>query len=176
VRVRWLPGAVYANLTGYRLWRSEAENGESCALIPDPAGALECRPAGALAPAEVTTARVSYIDDSVAEGRTYHYRVSAVTAGGESALSGAARGAVLPRSSSALSPPAAFKAAAPYARGHSAATLEFAGIYLSWCPNPVSQGVTSYKVYRSSQSLGPYGPEQRIATIPPVCLDGVHRW
>jgi len=175
IRVDWKPGASYSTLTGYRLWRSLSEGGPYCALIystPSSPFSLECRDQATLGSTEVSTNKLSFIDDTASPEVPYYYAVSAVTTGGaESVRSSPVPGVLFPSAIQPLSPPVSFVAESPKGRGLGLDT-EFAGIYLRWCPNPYREGVTSYRVYRANQSLGPY---TQIATIPATCVDSKHR-
>lgn len=174
IRVDWLRGASYSNLTGYRLWRSLSDSGPFCALIystPSDPASLQCRDQVTLSASEVSTNKLSFIDDTANPETIYYYAVSAVTASAESVRSAAVPGVLFPSASQPLSPPVSFVAESPKGRGMDRDT-EYAGIYLRWCPNPNREGVVSYRVHRAEQSMGPY---TRIATIAPTCLDSEHR-
>jgi RHS repeat-associated protein len=173
IKVSWQAGGTSQNPIGFRLWRSESETGTFCALIYDPAQqTLVCRPSGTLGATEVSTKN---IDDTVVQGTTYFYKVTALDGStGESGFSSVVAGRALPRSEKPLSPPASFRAYAP------ASQASFTGINLHWCPNPANEQVTLYRVYRSSAPMGPYlppdaaGPGNLIGVISPHCLNG--RW
>jgi RHS repeat-associated protein len=181
IKVTWLPGDAGPALAGYRLWRSEQITGTYCALIPmRDAGTgvvtVQCKSASALSPSEVTTVSTGFTDGTVVGGVTYFYAVTSVdTFGAQSAYSSAVAGAALPHVGTPISPPERFKAFAP--KGYKAYHLvtEWDGIYLQWCPNPVQEQVTEYRVYRSTTPLGPYSDASLLARVRPECLDGRHR-
>src|SRR6185503_12440063 len=90
-----------------------------------------------------------------------------------SGASATVSGTVLPRPTNPISPPAQLRAEAPRGTVFYNGSQEYSQIYLSWCRNPPQQLVTSYKVYRSTSSMGPY--TSAIATLPASCMDGQHR-
>lgn len=178
VKIAWLPGGSYASLRGYRLWRSEQFDGPFCALIPTTnqqtgVRSIACKAASELLSTEVTTSTSDFVDASAVPGQVYVYKVTAVTsAGQESVHSSSVAGSVLPRAASPLSPPTQFKAEAPRGILSYNGSLEYAYIHLNWCRNPLQEGVTDYRVYRSTSPLGSY---TTIATLPAACMDGHHR-
>jgi len=191
IRIKWLPGANYdlTTLTGYRVWRSTSTSGPYCALIKQtgPSGQLSwvCKDAGLVMAGDVTTStkvvgtvryapKTSFIDEGVSQNVTYYYEVTVVTSSSQSVFSSPVTGLVLPRSAQTLSAPASFNAQAPNGAAING-VHQWTGINLKWCPNPAREGVTSYNVYRSQTSMGPYTASNLIANIPLVCLDGRHR-
>jgi len=172
IKVAWLPGATYANLAGYRVWRSTSLEAPPCALIYEAdLQTLTCREDASLAATDVSTNATSFIDDTVEEDVVYFYAVSAILTGGEkSGYSTTVAARALPRPENPLSAPSSFRAESPFHFAH------FTGVILDWCPNPDGEGVTEYRIYRSTQPKGPYTLEDNlIATIPARCLDGRRR-
>jgi RHS repeat-associated protein len=154
IKVMWRP-VTTAGAT-YRLWRATAEEGPYSVLT--------------------NTSGRSFLDSTVLQGTTYYYRVTAMLSPAvESSPSATIKAQVLPHVSNPLSPPASFKAEAPKGITFQDGATEWAGIYLSWCPNPAREAVTSYRVYRSTTSMGPYSAANWIATVPPSCLDWRNR-
>ena len=89
----------------------------------------------------VPVATTSYTDTTVSNGTTYFYIVKAVNANGQSGPSNEA--SATPTAPTKPAPPASLTA-----------TPGNAQVGLSW---PASAGATSYNVYRSTTSGGPYG-------------------
>jgi hypothetical protein len=90
-----------------------------------------------------TTETTSYVDQNLQRGASYHYVVTAVSAGGESAETAGA---------------SATLAAPPAAPGNCTATSGNGEVILLWSP---SEGARRYRIKRSLQRRGPY---KEIAT------------
>jgi RHS repeat-associated protein len=182
IKIAWQGNSTYPTaFRGYRVWRSTLAGGPFCALLKtDPGlGFPVCLDPNANASDSVTTTTDKflqvYVDKTAAQNSVYYYAVTAVTLGAESPLSAVVSGSDLGHATQPLSPPAYFKAWAPdYGFGGRTPGNypEFRGIYLRWCANPSQEGVTAYRVYRSSKSLGPY---TQIAQLNSNCLDGSRR-
>jgi RHS repeat-associated protein len=126
----------------------------------------------------------AYLDGSVESDVTYYYAVTVVIdTGEESEFSSEVKAISHGHDDSTLSSPKRFMASAPRGVGYIPGTtdLEYDGIYLEWCPNPPSEGITHYNVYRMTETIGAllgqriYASETPLVTLPAECMDGRHR-
>jgi RHS repeat-associated protein len=170
---------------GYRVYR-QTSTGGWCALLkagtpqnPNPPGISPCYNEitqlydDPNAYSELYTTGPSggnrvYVDKTVLAGVTHTYAVSVVTSSGESNRSASVTGIALPHAAQPLSPPAYFSASAP---DGPSSNNEWRGIFLRWCANNPLEGVTQYKIYRSTGPSNRQGPFTLLATVAPACLD-----
>jgi RHS repeat-associated protein len=190
IKIAWRDGYNRASsinppvISGYRVWRLTPQ-GTWCGLLkpgsaehPNPPGVSLCTNDVAGGTGDfnalsetLTTGGVSsnrvYVDTTAAAGASYTYAVSVVDlSGNESPRGQSIQAMALPHAAEGISPPAYFKAEAPPYPSFGP------GIYLTWCPNPASEGISSYRVYRSKGAKNQEGPfGDLLATIPAACLD-----
>jgi RHS repeat-associated protein len=79
-------------------------------------------------------------------GTTIYYKVKAVVGSDESAFSAPVAAKVIPYDATVPAPPEHLDA--HYVSG--------VGVKLHWCPNPPEDAVAGYRIYRATQSGGPY--------------------
>ena len=163
IKLQWKTG-YWTGIQGFRLYRATSENGTYCAIVKNvgsgnPANTPLCIDSTAYS--DSLTRSVSetgntrfFHDKNITPGTVYYYKVKAVgdssSSTSETSFSTPVSGMALKHADQPLSPPRHLKAWAP-----TVPTMG-GGIYLRWCPNPTDEGITGYKIYRSTVSGGPY--------------------
>lgn len=184
IKISWRDGtSIGATFLGYRVWRLTPQN-TWCALLkpgtqqnPNPPGVSLCTNdvAGGTGDSNAyseiyttgpTGANRVYVDYTAAAGVTYDYSVTVIYTNGQESPHSQTIGAMaLPHATGTPTTPAYLTAQAPDG------FYEWPGIYLHWCPNAAAEGVTGYKVYRSTGYVNQSGPFTYLATIDATCLN-----
>jgi len=187
IKLAWKDGySILGGVLGYRVWRLTPQ-ATWCALLqpgtpqdPNPPGVTLCTNELTSLPGDPNAYSTQYttgpsgsnrvyVDKTVYAGNMQSYSVSAVTSVGEALKSASITAISMPHPSQPLSPPAYLQASAP------SGVSEWKGVYLTWCRNNTLEGVTKYKVYRSTGVANRTGPFTFLAEIDPTCLDAGKR-